>query len=89
MVYFLIPTMVSWVFPSLCSIFFFLLIFSVTVSHSFNKRASQKQSLRNSRLSRRTGVKKKKKAVCSAAVMPNKAAKAAQTAGCQRHQVQA
>ena len=40
--------------------FFFLLIFSVTVSHSFNKRASQKQSLRNSRLARRTGVKKKK-----------------------------
>ena len=62
--------------------FFFLLIFSVTVSHSFNKRASQKQSLRNSRLAQGTGVKQKKKKkgkVCSAAVMPNKAAKAAQT----------
>lgn len=41
--------------------FFFLLIFSVTVSHSFNKRASQKQSLRNSRLAQGTGVKQNKK----------------------------
>ena len=49
-----IPFFVFYCFP--------LLIFSVTVSHSFNKRASRKQSLRNSRLDRGTGVSKKKKA---------------------------
>lgn len=47
--------------PFFMFFFFPLLIFSVTVSHSFNKRASQKQSLRNSRLARGTGVSKKKK----------------------------
>ena len=68
-----IPFFVFYCFP--------LLIFSVTVSHSFNKRASRKQSLRNSRLARGTGVSKKikKSEGCSAAVMPNKAAKAAET----------
>ena len=59
---------------SLCLRDFFF--FFMVSAHHFLQVITLKQLCRG--LARRTGVKKKK-AVCSAAVMPNKAAKAAQT----------